>query len=136
MSSMTDQHSFRRRFQFRLRTLMIVVSLLAMPLGYVGWQAKIVRERKAVLAEIEDAGGGFFSDLRTTTGFWNRFPNWPDEAIASVDSQREVGAPARTKVRILLGDEGVIVIWLPATVVPAVEARIGQYIPEAYVWRF
>ncbi len=33
-------------FQFRLRTLMIVVTLLAVPLGYVGWQAKIVRERK------------------------------------------------------------------------------------------
>ena len=26
-------------FQFRLRTLMIVVTLLAVPLGYVGWQA-------------------------------------------------------------------------------------------------
>jgi hypothetical protein len=28
---------------------MIVVTLLAVPLGYVGWQAKIVRERKAWL---------------------------------------------------------------------------------------
>jgi hypothetical protein len=36
-----------RRFQFRLRTLMVGVTLLAVPLGYVGWQAKIVRERKA-----------------------------------------------------------------------------------------
>ena len=35
----------RRWFQFSLRTLMIVVTLLAVPLGYVGWQAKIVRER-------------------------------------------------------------------------------------------
>jgi hypothetical protein len=125
-----------RRFQFRLRTLMIVVTLLAVPLGYVGWQAKIVRERKSVLAEIEDAGGGFFSDLRTTTGSWNRFPKWSDEAIASIDSQRQLRAPARGIVRALLGDEGVIVIWLPATVVPPVEARIRQCIPEAYVWRF
>jgi hypothetical protein len=38
----------RRRFQFRLRTLMIVVTLLAVPLGYVGWSAKIVRERIAL----------------------------------------------------------------------------------------
>jgi hypothetical protein len=38
----------RRWFQFRLRTLMIVVTLLAVPLGYVGWQVKIVRERKAL----------------------------------------------------------------------------------------
>ena len=38
----------RRWFQFSLRSLMIVVMLLAVPLGYVGWQAKIVRERKAM----------------------------------------------------------------------------------------
>jgi hypothetical protein len=123
-------------YQFRLRTLMIVVTLVAIPCGYVGWQAKIVRERKAVLAQIEDAGGGFFSDLRTTTGFGNRFPNWPDEAIASIDSERQLHGSARTTVRVLLGDEGVIVIWLPANVVPPEEARIRECIPEAYVWRF
>ena len=37
----------RRRFQFRLRTLMIGVTLLAVACGYVGWQAKIVRQRCA-----------------------------------------------------------------------------------------
>jgi hypothetical protein len=37
----------RRWFQFRLRTLMIGVTLLAGACGYVGWQAKIVRERTA-----------------------------------------------------------------------------------------
>jgi hypothetical protein len=89
-----------------------------------------------VLAEIEHAGGGFYSDLRTTIRFWNRFPNWPDEAIASIDGQRQLRAPARIIVRTLLGDEGVIVIWLPTTVVPSQEARIRQCIPEAYVWRF
>src|SRR5580693_1171162 len=46
---MADQPQPRRRFQFRLRTLMIGVTLLAVPLGYVGWQAKIVREREAFL---------------------------------------------------------------------------------------
>jgi hypothetical protein len=39
----------RRWLQFSLRTLMIAVALLAVPLGYVGWQAKIVRERNAYL---------------------------------------------------------------------------------------
>ena len=37
------------RFQFSLRTLMIGVTLLAVPCAFVGWQAKIVRERKAWL---------------------------------------------------------------------------------------
>jgi hypothetical protein len=40
----------RRRFQFRLRTLMVVVTLLALPCTYVGGQAKIVRDRAAALA--------------------------------------------------------------------------------------
>ena len=39
----------RRWFQFSLRTLMIAVMLLAVPCAYVGWQAKIVNERKDML---------------------------------------------------------------------------------------
>jgi hypothetical protein len=46
-----------RRFQFRLRTLMIGLTLLAVPLGYVGWQAKIVRDRKAAIIELKTGGG-------------------------------------------------------------------------------
>ena len=45
------------KLQFRLRTLMIVVTLLAVPLGYVGWQAKIVRERKAVASTVKFIAG-------------------------------------------------------------------------------
>jgi hypothetical protein len=34
------------KLQFSLRSLMIVVTLLAVPCAYFGWQAKIVRERR------------------------------------------------------------------------------------------
>jgi hypothetical protein len=37
----------RRWLQFSLRSLMIVVTVLAVPCTYVVWQAKIVRERTA-----------------------------------------------------------------------------------------
>ena len=44
---MTDQLSPRRRFQFRLRTLMIVVTLFCVLVGgHVGWQKKIVIRRQ------------------------------------------------------------------------------------------
>jgi hypothetical protein len=46
---MADHPTLRRCFQFRLRTLMIVVTLIAAVCGYVGWQAKIVNERKQLL---------------------------------------------------------------------------------------
>jgi hypothetical protein len=52
-----DQPSPRRRFQFRLRTLMIGVTLFALiPCGYVGWQAKIVRDRQAWTAHLAARG--------------------------------------------------------------------------------
>ena len=38
------------RFQFRLRTLFVVVTLVALACAYVGRQSQIVRERKAWLA--------------------------------------------------------------------------------------
>ena len=47
-----------RRFQFSLRTLLIAVAIMAIPCAYVGYQAKIVRERKSMMARIEDLGGG------------------------------------------------------------------------------
>jgi hypothetical protein len=40
-----DSPAPRRRFQFRLRTLMFVVTLLAAACGYARWQAEIIRER-------------------------------------------------------------------------------------------
>ena len=49
----------KRRFQFRLRTLLIGVTLLAVVCGYVGWQAKIVKERRN---EID--WGGYKGNLR------------------------------------------------------------------------
>jgi hypothetical protein len=55
---MATQPSPRRRFQFRLRTLMIVVTVFCVVIGgYTGWQAKIVRDRKAALGEVLKSHG-------------------------------------------------------------------------------
>src|ERR1700730_19069210 len=58
-----NQTSSRRRFQFRLRTLMIAVTLLAVPLGYVGWQMKVIRQRHEAAATYQTIRG-----LETTFG--------------------------------------------------------------------
>jgi hypothetical protein len=39
----------RPRFQFSLRSLMIFTMVVAVACGWVGWQAKIVRDRKSEL---------------------------------------------------------------------------------------
>src|SRR5437868_3353725 len=43
--------------RYSLRTLLLFVAILAIPLGWLGWQAKIVRERRATIDEIVAAGG-------------------------------------------------------------------------------
>ncbi|HEV2969140.1 MAG TPA: hypothetical protein VGY55_04060 [Pirellulales bacterium] len=126
----------RRRFQFSLRTLLIGVTLLGVACGYIARQAEMVHDRRAVLADIESNGGGFFSTVRTTAGFWNRFPNWPDQAIASIGSKDQHDSPAGTMMRTILGDEVVVVIWLPTTVPRSEQDRIRKFIPEAYLWKF
>jgi hypothetical protein len=124
----------RRWFQFKLRTLLIGMALLTIPCGYVSWQAKIVRERKALLVEIESEGGGFCSSKRTTAGFWGKFPIWPNEAIESIGKYHQGALEDIT--RHFLGEESVVVIWLPAAIPPTEEIQIKERIPEAYIWRF
>jgi hypothetical protein len=54
---MTDQPAPRRRFQFRLRTLLIAITLFCIACGYVEWQAKIVMDRKAAVSKLLGLGG-------------------------------------------------------------------------------
>jgi hypothetical protein len=96
----------RRWFQFSLRTLMIGVTMLAVPLGNVGWQAKIVRQRQAMLDEIKDRGGRFWT-VELVRGLAQdqirqrliKNTDWPDTTIPLV--------------RRWLGDDAIVWIGLP-----------------------
>jgi hypothetical protein len=50
----------RRWYQFSLRMLLIGMALLSMPLGYAGWQAEIVRERRVMMEVIRKSGGSLY----------------------------------------------------------------------------
>jgi len=47
----------RRWFRFRLRTLLIVVTVLSVPLGWVGWMLGEVRRERATKTWVEEKGG-------------------------------------------------------------------------------
>ena len=47
----------RRWFRFRLRTLLITVMLLSVPLGWVGWELDQRRREKATIAWVVELGG-------------------------------------------------------------------------------
>src|SRR5438045_876155 len=91
---MADQPSPRRRFQFRLRTLMIVVTLLAGVCGYVGWQVKIVRERRRLLDRVEAADKGIV--VEETTPFLRRLLG--DRSVLRFDLPMETSADERRRI--------------------------------------
>ena len=96
------------RFQFRLRTLMIVVTLLAVPLGYVGWQVRMVRERKACLERIVFLQGAY---------------------APSPHSHKSAGP---SQLRLWLGDWPIDTISLPAESARTDDVeRIKATFPEA-----
>jgi hypothetical protein len=47
----------RRWFRFSLRTLLIVITVLSVPLGWVGWRLGQVRKERATIVWIEKMGG-------------------------------------------------------------------------------
>ena len=108
----------RRWFQFSLRSLLIVVTLLAVPLGYVGWQARIVNERwtirKELVGMIDNEQRRGYIDLATA-----------DETERAVPW-----------IRTLIGDQAVHAILLPLSVSNEYRKRVRAIFPEADVFAF
>jgi hypothetical protein len=104
---MPDPTSPRRRFQFRLRTLLIAVTLICVVAGYVGRQASIVRERRAELSR---------PDFTRLVGF--------DDA----DTKGAV-----SWIRRALGDKSVRAILYPVGTDAAELDRLRVLFPEASV---
>jgi Leucine-rich repeat (LRR) protein len=61
----------RRWFRFRLRTLLVMVTLLSIPLGWVGWELDQRRKEKKVIAWVEQMGGFVQFDYGRDAGLFN-----------------------------------------------------------------
>jgi hypothetical protein len=96
----------RRWYQFRLRTVLVGVVLLSIPLAYVGRQAKQVAQRKAMLKWIVDRGGTIFH------------------------LNNETKPPMLLR---LLGEDGYC-IGLPEDLSPEERAQIAELFPDEYEW--
>ena len=93
-----------RRFQFRLRTLMIVVTLMAVPMAYVAHEAKIAWDRKAMVNRILFVEGGWVA--HNTEPSWS--PPW---------------------IRRLFGDQSIDEVALPVDS-PLTAREINAMLPE------
>jgi hypothetical protein len=99
------------RFQFRLRTLMIVVTLLAVVCGYVGWPAKIVRERRDVVETHETRTSW---DIRPARSLSRRRAPWPLRWF---------------------GEEGFAAIYVNDNESDDEIENLKRLFPEAEIWR-
>ena len=113
---MADQPSPRQRFQFRLRTLMIGVTMLSVPCAYVSWQVKIVRERKEEIRKITNDGG--------LVGFWD------------VAEPPPLPMEVRTVpfIRRWIGDRAVLSVMFKKGTANGERQRIKELFPEGLLF--
>ncbi|HEV2971233.1 MAG TPA: hypothetical protein VGY55_14760 [Pirellulales bacterium] len=100
----------RRWFQFSLRSLMIVVTLLAIPCGWLAHQARVVEERKALRSWLLDNGGVIH------------------------EAQYEMEHPETSQItwiRILIGDHTALSINFPYGISKPQASRMKTVFPEA-----
>ena len=104
----------RRWFSFSLRTLFVVVTIFCV---WLGWQVRIVHERRAVLDEIAGAGYVTLEDSH-----WKR-PSYQE--LIRVSS-----------VRRLFGDSSYFSITVPPNTSPQLLERLEYAFPESnlYLW--
>jgi len=72
----------RRWYQFSLRTLLIVVTLSAVPLGWVGWKLEQGRRQRAVVAWVQKWGGSVGFEEVEDKRWWNEWGDkWFGESV-------------------------------------------------------
>jgi hypothetical protein len=125
----------RRWFQFSLRTLLIGVTLLAVACAYVAWQARIVRERRALLLLIESREYGWYSGERSASHDFPPAASGHDLAASGHNLTAGKTEDRPAWIRHWLGDETVYLIWLRNTVPSSEAVLIENCFPEAVVWQ-
>jgi hypothetical protein len=68
----------RRWFQLRLRTLLVLVTLVSMLLGWISWEQERRRQEQTMIAWVEEVGG------HRNLGFWG-ISWWNRKVVATTD---------------------------------------------------
>src|SRR5262245_49963950 len=83
--------------RFTLKALFVVVTLLAVALGWLGWQVRVVQQRRAFLDELPQRHGSYIPLL-----LWSPFSA----------GEMESRGPPPSAVRRWIGDEAIALIVL------------------------
>ena len=123
------------RPRFTLRTLLIVVTLLGLGLGFYFSQKRIVDERQAALSAIYEQGGGYLVLSQVgEDGVLYRYAGNIERFFVYDGLPTK---PATTALlRRWLGDMAIDVLWIPKDMTPPELAeRIPDLFPEAEIRR-
>ncbi len=105
----------RRWFQFGIGTMLVVVALFAV---WLGWESRIFHARQEMLRQIE-IEGGHTSDGRNT---------------GSAHLKREGdGSTAIPYIRALMGDRFVNLVWFPVIELTPRQWEIVAHFPESRI---
>jgi hypothetical protein len=102
----------RRWFRYSLRTLFVVVTAVCC---WLGWQAKMVNDRRAMRNDIEESGG--------------KFPSFLSGNIEPIQEGDQ--SFALSSIRRWLGDEELPAIYFPRRPASAIDIARARYFPEA-----
>ena len=86
MAANDDKPKPRRRwYQFSLRTLLILVTLSAVPLSWLGWKLEQGRRQRDTMAWVEKLGGNVtFEDVKDKSWWRERVDEWFGEKVLRV----------------------------------------------------
>jgi hypothetical protein len=121
----------RRWFQFSIGTMLLLVTVFAV---WLGWELKVVRDRQAMRRWIEEREGGKLYDvsghgtiLRSLTLYvakeYKKGPR-PDDS------------PELPWARRLLGDEVVSTVYLPFDATPEERANVAHAFAESSIYEW
>jgi hypothetical protein len=100
-----------RWFRFSLRTMFVVVTVFAVPLGWLAWEWRIVRERRHMVISITEGGGSVWHPANPTEDkpLWYR--RWVgDELVTEIEICDSGEIFSGDTVRALFPEAGIVFI--------------------------
>jgi hypothetical protein len=118
----------RRWFRFGLRTMFVVVTVLAIPLGWLVWQMQIVRERKAVLKDLQAK-----ASPAEVVDYIGLETHERDPELLQLMNGANFDYARVSAIRRRLGDETCAVLAVPESFDAKLIDRMERAFPEAYL---